>query len=172
MHCSDFRNGTWGQFTTYRTRGHSGTRPRSQDTRLLWFPLAQHEALQNGFSACSRFSSQKRCHDVWLWFGLCARWMLLNKQAHCGDWGVGVGSVMLGSQSVASCYTCLCKPHPGLCSITLDRFSADLDMSVKGRLKADSSSLCRQQNETALWNENLSECKKWVTAAYGRFAVI
>lgn len=149
---------------TARTRDHYGTWPRSQDTCLLWFPPAQHEALQNGFSACSHFSSRKRCHDLRLWFGVRARWTLLNTQAHCGDWG-GVGCV-------ESCWTRLHKSHPGLCSITLDRFSVDLDMSVKDRLKADSSPLCRQQNETTQWNENLSECTKWATAAYARFAII
>lgn len=53
---------------------------------------------------CSHLSSQKWCHDLCLWFGLCAQRMLLNKQARCGDWG-GMNAVMLGSQSAESHYT-------------------------------------------------------------------
>lgn len=166
VHCSDFGNGTQSSLL---------------NQRLVWDVTLvvedRHAVISTGSAwstsewlfACSHFSSQQCCHDLWLWFGLCAQWMLLNKKAHSGDWG-GVGLFRPGSQSVEDYYTCLHKPHPGFCSITLVRFSVDLDMSVKDRLKADSNPLCRQQNETALWN--LSESKIWVMSVNSRFVII
>lgn len=116
---------------------------------------------------CSHRSSQKWCHDLWLWFGLCAQWMLLNKQAHCRDWG-GMDAVMLVSQSAETHYTRLHMSYPRFCTIALDKFSVDLDESVTDGPNTDGIPLCRQQNDTALWN--LPRCKKQVTAACATFA--
>lgn len=98
---------------------------------------------------CSHLSSQKWCHDLWLWFGLCAQRMLLNKQARCGDWG-GMNAVMLGSQSAESHYTSLHMSYHRFCTIALDKFSVELDESVTDGLNTDGNPLCRQQNDTAL----------------------
>lgn len=96
---------------------------------------------------CSHLSSQKWCHDLWLWFGLCAQWTLLNKQARCGDWG-GMNAVMLGSQSAESHYTCLHMSYHRFCTIALDKFSVELDESVTDGLNTDGNPLCRQQNDS------------------------
>lgn len=74
--------------------------------------------------------------------------MLLNKQGHCGELG-GVGSVMSVSQSIQSRYTCLHEAHLEFSSIAFDRFSVDLDMSVKDRQEAESRPFWRK-NETTL----------------------
>lgn len=104
-----FRKQDTRQFTTYRTGGRFGTLPWLL-IRACWTSTGSARSPSVRLYTRSHIS-QKGCHDLWLWFGQRGRWMLLNKQAYCGDWG-GVGSVMLGSRSLKSCCTMSVEVSP------------------------------------------------------------
>lgn len=91
---------------------------------------------------------------------------MLNKKEPGGDCDPGPTETS-PPQIVGSYSTCLHDAYPGFCSVSLNRVSVDLDTSVKDRLHAGSNPLCRQQNETALWNGIIkSLCnERWVLTA-------